>query len=53
MIFGLIINLGTVPGQDDTDLLTAFESIPGAVLGMAVIWWLGVRQERHQHHAHA
>ncbi len=33
VIFGLIINLGSVPGQDDTDLLTAFESIPGAVLG--------------------
>ena len=53
VIVGLIINLGTIPGQDDTDLLTAFESIPGAVLGMGVIWWLGVRQERHQHHAHA
>ena len=46
VIFGLIIHLGTVPGQDDTDLLTAFESIPGAVLGMAVVWFIGVRAER-------
>ena len=53
VIFGLIIHLGSVPNQDETDLLTAFESIPGAVLGMAVIWWLGVRQERLHGPVHA
>jgi hypothetical protein len=53
VIFGLIINVGSVPGQDDTDLLTAIESVPGAVLGMAVVWWLGVRQEHRQAHLHA
>jgi hypothetical protein len=21
--------------------------VPGAVIGMAVVWWIGVRQERH------
>ena len=50
VIFGLIINLGSVPGQDDTDLLTAIESVPGAVLGMAAVWFLGIRQE--QRHVH-
>jgi len=49
VILGLIIHLGTVPGQNDTDLLTAIESVPGAVLGMAVVWWIGVRQEREHH----
>ena len=53
VIFGLIIHLGTVPGQDETDLLTAIESVPGAVLGMAVVWWAGVRSERDQAHLHA
>jgi hypothetical protein len=48
--FGLIIHVGTVPGQNDTDVLTAFESVPGAVIGMAVVWWLGVRQEQRDHH---
>ena len=49
VIFGLIIHPGTIPGQDETDLLTAFESVPGALLGMAVVWFLGVRSE--QRHA--
>jgi hypothetical protein len=45
-LFGLIINAGSIPGQSDTHLLTGLEGIPGAVLGMAVVWFLGVRQER-------
>jgi membrane protein DedA with SNARE-associated domain len=36
----------TVPGQNDTDLLTAIEAIPGALLGMGLIYWIGLRQER-------
>jgi hypothetical protein len=50
-VFGLVIHLGSVPGQNDTDLLTGLEAIPGAVLGMAVVWFAGVRAEREQHHA--
>jgi hypothetical protein len=46
IIFGLIINAGSVPGQDDTHLLTGLEAIPGALAGMAVAWFTGVRQER-------
>ena len=55
VIFGLIIHLGTVPGQDETDLLTALESVPGAALGMAVVWFIGVRAEERDglHHGHA
>ena len=53
VIFGLIIHLGSVPGQDETDLLTALESVPGAVLGMAVVWWVGVRSEHDQAHSPA
>jgi len=49
VIFGLIIHLGTVPGQDETDLLTAIESVPGAVLGMAVAWFVGVRRDHGSH----
>ena len=53
VIFGLIIHLGTIPGQNDTDLLTAIESVPGALLGMTAVWFIGVRAEQHEHHAHA
>jgi hypothetical protein len=52
ILFGLIINLGTVPGRNDTDLLTGVEAIPGAVAGLAVTWWLGKREIRQQQ-AHA
>ena len=51
VLFGLIIHLGSVPGQDETDLLTAIESVPGAVLGMAVAWFAGVRSD-HGAHVH-
>jgi hypothetical protein len=45
-LFGLILNAGSIPGQADTHLLTGLEGIPGAVLGMAAVWFLGLRQER-------
>jgi hypothetical protein len=45
IVLGLILHLGSVPGQDDTDLLTAIEAVPGAILGMAVIWLIGARTE--------
>ena len=45
-LFGLLIHGFSIPGQSDTSLLSAVEAVPGAVLGMAFVWWLGVRQER-------
>jgi hypothetical protein len=44
-LFGLIVNAGSVPGRDDTDLLTGVEAIPGALIGLAIVWFLGVRAE--------
>ena len=45
MLFGLLVNGFTIPGESDTDLISALEAIPGAVIGMAVVWFIGVRQE--------
>jgi hypothetical protein len=45
-LFGFAINGFTVPGQNDTHLLTALEAIPGAVLGMGLVWFEGLRRER-------
>jgi hypothetical protein len=42
VIFGIIVNLG-VPGESGTDLLTGIEAIPGTLIGLGVVWWLGVR----------
>ena len=47
-LFGLLINGLTIPGQSDTNLLSAVEAVPGAVIGMAVVWWIGTRQEQAQ-----
>ena len=44
LLFGLAIHGGSVPGQEDTDLLTAIEGIPGALLGIAAVYFYGARQ---------
>jgi len=45
VVFGLIVNGGTVPGEGETHLLTALEAIPGAVLGIAAVYYEGIRRE--------
>ena len=46
IVFGFVVNGFTVPGQDDTTVLTALEGIPGAVIGMALVYAEGIRRER-------
>ena len=46
ILFGLIVNGFTVPGQNDTHLFTALEAIPGALIGIGVVYFEGVRRER-------
>src|SRR3954463_4972347 len=58
VLFGVIVNGGSgpggggnhpaTPGEAGTDLTTAVEAIPGALIGLTVTWFLGVRQaEQH------
>jgi hypothetical protein len=35
-----------VPGRHDTDLVTALYAIPGAIVGLAAIYFEGMRRER-------
>jgi presenilin-like A22 family membrane protease len=46
VLCGFLIAGATIPGRHDTHLLTAVEAIPGALIGMAIIWLLGLRRER-------
>jgi outer membrane lipoprotein SlyB len=46
LVFGFLVHGLTVPGQDDTDLINALEAIPGAIAGMAIVYAIGLRQER-------
>jgi predicted membrane chloride channel (bestrophin family) len=45
ILSGLVVNGFAVPGQHDTTILTTIEAIPGSILGVAFIYWLGLRQE--------
>ncbi len=45
VVFGLVVHGFDVPGNDDLTLVTALEAVPGALLGMAAAYALGVRRE--------
>jgi hypothetical protein len=44
VIIGLAVNGFSVPGQDDTSLVSALEAVPGALAGIAVVFFAGVRR---------
>jgi hypothetical protein len=43
-LFGLLINGMTIPGQEDTHILQALEAIPGTLIGIAIVYFEGVRR---------
>lgn len=45
VIFGFIVNGFNVPGRDDTDLIQALIAIPGAMIGLGICYFIGVRRE--------
>jgi uncharacterized membrane protein YeaQ/YmgE (transglycosylase-associated protein family) len=45
-ICGLLINGFNIPGRHDTHLLTAVDAIPGALIGMGLVYLVGMRRER-------
>lgn len=49
MIFGLIVQEASGRTLGETDLGTALISIPGTVIGLSVVWYLGVRSESQLH----
>jgi hypothetical protein len=44
VVFGIIVNAGSIPGESGTDFVTGVEGVVGAVLGLGVTWWLGKRE---------
>jgi ABC-type Fe3+ transport system permease subunit len=46
VLFGLVVQ--EVMGRDlgETDVATALIAVPGTLLGLAVVWFFGVREER-------
>jgi hypothetical protein len=45
VLTGLAFSGFDLPSQDDTNVLTVLEAVPGTLLGLGVAWWLGVRGE--------
>jgi hypothetical protein len=46
ILFGLIVNGFTIPGLHTTHISTALEAIPGALIGMGLVYAEGLRRER-------
>jgi hypothetical protein len=45
MVSGAIAQLASGRSVGDTDLGTALVAVPGTLIGLAVIYWLGLREE--------
>jgi ABC-type Fe3+ transport system permease subunit len=45
MIFGLIVQEASGKSIDDTDLSTALIAVPGTLIGLAIVYAIGVRSE--------
>jgi len=46
VLFGAVIEVASGKGLGETDLGTVLTAIPGVAIGLAVVWFIGVRQER-------
>lgn len=47
-IFGFVVSGFTIPGRDDTDLMSAFVGIPGTLIALAISWWWGNKYDEHR-----
>lgn len=46
VVFGAVVQIASGKSLGDTDLGTAFIAVPGTAIGLAIVWAIGVRQER-------
>jgi outer membrane lipoprotein SlyB len=46
VLFGAIVEIASGKGLGNTDLSTALTAIPGVVIGLAVVYAVGIRQEQ-------
>jgi thiol:disulfide interchange protein len=48
VLFASAVHGFDLPSQDDTNILTILEAVPGTLLGLGLAWLAGVRQENAQ-----
>ncbi len=46
VVFGAIVEIASGKGLGETDVATALTAIPGVIIGLAVVYAVGIRQER-------
>ncbi len=46
IIYGIKVSALKVPGKQATDIAVVLYAVPGALVGMAVVYVLGMRRER-------
>ncbi len=46
LVFGLKTGALSIPGQKATDIAVVCYAVPGALLGIAAVYFIGVRQEQ-------
>jgi outer membrane lipoprotein SlyB len=46
MAFGAIVEIATGRGLGNTDLATALTAVPGVVIGLAIVYAIGIRSEQ-------
>ena len=46
VIFGAIVGTASGNGLGETDVATVLVAIPGVAIGLAVVWFIGVRAEQ-------
>jgi hypothetical protein len=44
VVFGLLVNGLTVPGQSDTTIVSSLEAIPGTLIGLGLCYLVGMRR---------
>lgn len=47
IVFGMIVQEASGKDLGDTDLSTALIAIPGTLIGLAIVYAIGVRSEQH------
>ncbi|HET6507412.1 MAG TPA: hypothetical protein VFG42_11545 [Baekduia sp.] len=45
VLTGLLLNGFSIPGEHETHVLQALEAVPGAVIGMLLVYYEGVRRK--------
>jgi hypothetical protein len=47
VIFGWIVQSASGKSMGDTDLTTALIAVPGTLIGLAIVYAIGIRSEQH------